>query len=325
MPRPIRHFTRRALCAACLALTLPAAMAWTDRPVKLIVPAPAGGTMDVVARIVANQLSTDIGQPVIVDNKPGAGGGIGVQALLQAPPDGNTLMMTASNVLTEIPHVMKMPFDPLKDVKPVTAIARAYMVLVGAPSLEAKDTKSLLAWVKANPGKISYASYSAGTASHYAGMILNQKAGLDMVHVPFPGSPPALQQVVGGQIPIMFDGMATSKPLIASGKLQAYGIASKSRSPQLPNVPTLAEQGFPELDYSNWVGVIASSQMNAPLTDKINAALIKAAGTAQVRDRLVAAGFDMEPLTPPAQLAASVRTDFDRNAATVKQFNIKLQ
>ena len=325
MTTPIRHFTRRAICAASLALALPAALAWTDKPVKLIVPAPAGGTMDVVARIVADQLGADIGQPVIVDNKPGAGGGIGVQALLQAQPDGNTIMMTASNVLTEIPHVMKASFDPLKDVKPVTAIARSYMVLVGAPTLEAKDTRSLLAWVKANPGKTSFASYSAGTASHYAGVILNQKAGLDMEHVPFPGSPPALQQVMGGQIPLMFDGMATSKPLIASGKVQAYGIASKTRSPQLPNVPTLAEQGFPELDYSNWVGVIASSQVNAQLTEKINAALVKAAGAAKVRDRLVAAGFDMEPLTPPAQLAASVRTEFERNAATVKQFNIKLQ
>lgn len=319
------HFTRRALCAASLVLALPAAVAWTDKPVKLIVPAPAGGTMDVVARIVADQLSADIGQPVIVDNKPGAGGGIGVQALLQAPVDGNTLMMTASNVLTEIPHVMKAPFDPLKDVKPVTAIARSFMVLVGAPTLEAKDTRSLLAWVKANPGKTSFASYSAGTASHYAGVILNQKAGLDMQHVPFAGSPPALQQVMGGQIPLMFDGMATSKPLIASGKVQAYGIASKTRSPQLPNVPTLAEQGFAELDYSNWVGVIASANLNAATTDRINAALVKASGAARVRDRLVAAGFDMEPLTPPAQLAASVRAEFERNAATVKQFNITLQ
>ena len=325
MPHQIRPFFRRVLCIASLALTVPVAMAWTDKPVKLIVPAPAGGTMDVVARIVADQLAADIGQPVIVDNKPGAGGAIGVQALLQAPADGNTIMMTASNVLTEIPHVMKMPFDPLKDIKPVTAIARAYMVLIGAPGLEAKDTKSLLAWVKSNPRKVSFASYSAGTASHYAGMILNQKAGLDMQHVPFAGSPPALQQVMGGQIPIMFDGMATSKPLIAAGKVQAYGIASRVRSTQLPQVPTMAEQGFPEIEYSNWVGVIASSQVSAAMTDKINAALVKSAGTAKVRDRLVAAGFDMEPLTPPAQLAASVKAEFDRNAATVKQFNIQLQ
>ncbi len=319
------RFTRRALCAATLALALPAALAWTDKPVKMVVPAPAGGTMDVVARIVAEQLSADIGQPVIVDNKPGAGGAIGVQALLSAPSDGNALMMTASNVLTEIPHVMKSSFDPLKDVKPVTAIARSYLVLIGSPTLEAKDTRSLVAWVKANPGKVSFASYSAGTASHYAGMILNQKAGLDMQHVPFPGSPPALQQVMGGQIPVMFDGMATTKPLAAAGKVQVYGIAAKSRSQQMPNVPTMAEQGYPEMDYSNWVGVIVGSNVPAPVVEKINAAVVKAASAPKVRDRLVAAGFDMEPLSPPAQLAASVKTEFDRNAAIVKQFNIKLQ
>lgn len=319
------HFTRRSLCAATLALALPAAMAWTDKPVKMVVPAPAGGTMDVVARVVAEQLSADIGQPVIIENKPGAGGGIGVQTLNAAPADGNTIMMTASNVLTEIPHVLKSGFDPLKDVKPVTAIARSTLVLIAAPNVPAKDTKALLAWVKANPGKTSFASYSAGSVSHYAGMILNQKAGLDMQHVPFAGSPPALQQVMGGQIPIMFDGMATTKPLAAGNKVQVLGVAAKARSPHLPNVPTMAEQGYPEMDYSNWIGVIVSAGVPAATVDKINAAVVKAAGAAKVRDRLVAAGFDIEPLTPPAQLAASVKTEFDRNAVIVKQFNITLQ
>ncbi len=325
MQFPTSRFTRRALCAATLALALPAAMAWTDKPVKMVVPAPAGGTMDVVARIVAEQLSADIGQPVIVDNKPGAGGAIGIQAMNAAPADGNTIMMTASNVLAEIPHVMKTGFDPLKDVKPVTAIARSYLVLIAAPAVPAKDTKALVAWVKANPGKVSFASYSAGTVSHYAGMILNQKSGLDMQHVPFAGSPPALQQVMAGQIPVMFDGMATTKPLAAGGKVQVLGIASKARSPQMPQVPTMAEQGYPEMDYSNWVGVIVSAGVPAETMDKINAAVVKASSVAKVRDRLVAAGFDMEPLTPPAQLATSVKAEFDRNAAIVKQFNITLQ
>jgi tripartite-type tricarboxylate transporter receptor subunit TctC len=318
-------FVCRSLCAVTLALTLPAAWAWTDKPVKMVVPAPAGGTMDVVARVVAEQLSADIGQPVIIENKPGAGGGIGVQALNAAPADGNTIMMTASNVLTEIPHVLKSGFDPLKDVKPVTAIARSSLVLIGAPSVPAKDVKALVAWVKTNPGKTSFASYSAGSVSHYAGMILNQKAGLDMQHVPFAGSPPALQQVLGGQIPIMFDGMATTKPLAAGNKVQVFGVAAKVRSPHLPNVPTMAEQGYPEMDYSNWVGVIVAAGVPAATVDKINAAVVKAAGAAKVRDRLVAAGFEMEPLTPPAQLSASVKTEFDRNAAIVKQFNITLQ
>ena len=220
---------------------------------------------------------------------------------------------------------MKTNFDPLKDIKPVATVASSSMVLVGAPDLPAKTVKDLIAFAKSKPGTLSFASYSAGTVSHYAGMIMNQKAGLDMQHVPFAGSPPALQQVMGGQIPIMFDGMATTKPLAAAGKVQVYGVASKARSPQMPNVPTMAEQGYPEMDYSNWVGVIVSGGVPAATVDKINAALVKAASVEKVKGRLVAAGFDMEPMTPPAQLAASLKTEFDRNAAIVKQFNIQLQ
>jgi tripartite-type tricarboxylate transporter receptor subunit TctC len=241
-----------------------------------------------------------------------------------AAPDGHTLMMTASNVLTEIPHVMKSGFDPLKDVKPVMAVARASMVLVGAPSLPAKDLQGLVQLVRSQPGKFSFASYSTGTASHYAGMILNQKAGLDMTHVPFAGSPPALTQVMGGQIPIMFDGMATAKTMIQSGRLQAYGVASKTRSPHLPNVPTFAEQGYPDLEFSNWVGLIVSGGVPAATLDQIHSAAVKAASTAKVRDRLLAAGFEVGVDTSPAQLAASVKAEFERNAAIVKAFDIRL-
>ncbi|MBT9550091.1 MAG: tripartite tricarboxylate transporter substrate binding protein [Hydrogenophaga sp.] len=315
---------RRTVCAAALALTLPAAHAWTDKPVRMVVPAPAGGTMDVVARIVAEQLAADIGQPVVVENKPGAGGAIAVQAMLAAPADGNTIMMTASNILTEIPHVMKTAFDPLKDVKPVTVIARASMVLIGAPNVPAKDLKGVIAWVKAHPGTVSFASYSAGTSSHYAGMILNQKAGLDMQHVPFAGSPPALVQVMGGQIPLMFDGMATSRKMIEGGKVQAYGVASKKRSPHLPNVPTLAEQGYPDLDFSNWVGIIVATSVPSAVVQKINAAVDKTAAAPKVRDRLLGAGFDAGGDETAEQMAQSLRADFERNAAIVKAFDIKL-
>lgn len=317
--------SRRTLCALALACAMPAAMAWTGKPVRLLVPAPAGGTMDVVARILADQLSQDLGQPVIVDNKPGAGGVIAVQNMLAAPADGQTLILTASNVLTEIPHVMKTNFDPLKDVKPVAVVARGTLVLVGSPNLPPKDVKSLVAYVKEHPGKISFASYSTGTVSHYAGVILNQKAGLDMQHVPFPGSPPALAQVMGGQIPILFDGMATSKGLIAAGKLQAYGVASQTRSMHLPQVPTMAEQGYPDIDFSNWVGVIAAKGTSAQTIDMIHAAVVKAAASQKVRDRLASAGFEVggDSMTP-AQLTQSVKADFDRNAGIVKAFGIQL-
>ena len=322
-PRSARRTFALMAAAIVTSLSLPA-LAWTGKPVRMIVPAPAGGTMDVVARVVADQLSADLGQPVIVDNKPGAGGAIAVQAMRAAPADGQTIMVTASNVLTEIPHVMKTGFDPLKDVQPVATIVRAVPVLVSAAGTPAADLKELIAYIKARPGQLSFASYSAGTSSHYAGMILNQKAGLDLQHVPFPGSPPALTQLLGGQPLIMFDGIATSLPLINGGKLKVYGVANKQRSTHLPNVPTLAEQGYPDVDFSNWVGVIVASGVPAPVVDKMNAALLNVARSAKVKERLVSVGFEPTDNRTAAQMAQALKQEFERNAGIVKAFNIQL-
>lgn len=321
MPRPTLR-ARPLLLATLAALTLTPALAWTQKPVRLVVPAPAGGTMDTLARVLGDQIATAIGQPVIVDNRPGAGGSIAWQAVKSAPADGQTLMVTASNVLTEIPHVMKTAFEPLRDAKPIAMAARAGMVLVGAPKLPAKDLKGLLAYLKAHPGQHSHASYSAGTSSHYAGAILNQQAGLDLQHVPFAGSPPALAQVMGGQISVMFDGIPTAKPLIATGKLVAYGVASKQRSPQLPQVPTLAEQGFPELNFSNWVGVVGASGLSAELADKIHAVVASAVASPKFRERITAAGFDPAEDLSPAQLGLLMQADYERNAAIVRTHRI---
>lgn len=318
-----RQTIRRTLCAALACVVMPMALAWTNKPVRILVPAPAGGTMDVFARLIADQLAIEIGQPVVVDNKPGAGGAIAVQAMRAAAPDGQTLMITASNVLTEIPHVMKTNFDPLKDVRPVAIVARAGMVLVGSPNLPAKDLKGLISYLKANPGKFSFASYSTGTSSQYAGMIFNQKAGLDLQHVPFPGSPPALTQVIGGQIPIMFDGIVTSKSMIASGHLHAYGVAAKTRSPQLPDVPTMAEQGYPDINFSNWLGVVATFNVPNDLIEKIHATVARVAAQPKVKERMMANGFDPADDQPPAQLAQAVRDEYTRNAAIVKAFHIQ--
>ena len=321
----LSQFGRKALLALLGAACVPAALAWTDKPVKLLVPAPAGGTIDVIARMLADQLVADTGQAMVVDNKPGAGGAIAVQALRAAPADGQTVLVTASNVLTEIPHVLKGGFDPLKDVKAIGIIARANMVMIAAPNAPAKDLKSFVAYTKKNPGTVNFASYSAGTISHYAGMIMNQKAGLDMVHVPFAGSPPGLAQVMGGQIPVMFDGVATSRNLIATGKVQAWAVASSKRLSVLPDVPTMTELGYPELNFSNWLGVVVSPNMPAEMQEKIHKAVRNVALNPKFRGRMFAAGFEAaEDWTIP-QLSDSVRVDFERNGAIVKQFNIKLQ
>jgi tripartite-type tricarboxylate transporter receptor subunit TctC len=312
------------LTAAFAVLSPASAGAYTDKPVKMIVPAPPGGTIDVMARIVGDQLARDIGQPVVVENKPGAGGSIAAKYLLSQPADGQTLMVTASNVLTEVPHVLQGGFDPLKDVRPLALMARSSMLFIAAPQFPARDAKEAIAYVKAHPGQVSFASYSAGTASQYAGVILNKAAGLDMQHVPYPGSAPALAQVMGGQIPLMFDGAVTSKAPIAAGKVRLLAVAAKARLPDFPGVPTLAELGYPELDFSNWVGVIASSRMPAPLAEKIHAALQKVAANAAVRERLVGVGFEPMQERSLAQAQSELREEYERNAGIVKTFHIKL-
>lgn len=315
---------RNILISLAGAFAMSSAMAWTDKPVKMLVPAPAGGNIDVIARLVADQLTTDLGQPMVVENKPGAGGAIAVQVLRSAPADGQTVMMIASNVLTEIPHVLKGGFDPLKDVKPVGIVARGNLVMIAAPNVPAKDFKGFVAYAKKNAGSLGFASYSAGTISHYAGMILNQKAGLDLQHVPFQGSPPALAQVMGGQIPMMFDGYATSRNLIATGKVQAYAVASKHRLSQLPEVPTLNELGYPDLEFSNWMGVIVSSGVSPELQEKIHKAVRNVALNPKFRGRMFASGFEGAEDWSIQQLTQAAKTEFERNAAIVKQFNIQL-
>ncbi len=321
--RPTRLRYAATAIAAVLTLSVSTAMAWTNKPVRMLVPAPAGGTMDVIARLLADQLSTDLGQPVVVDNKPGAGGGIAISTMLAAPPDGQTIMVTATNVLTEVPHVLKTPYNTMKDIRPLAAVARSRLLLVGAPTLPAKDFKSLVNYVHANPGKLSFASYSAGTASHYAGVIMNQKAGMDLAHVPFAGSSPALVQVMGGQIAVMYDGMVTSLPMIRAGKLQAYAVASKSRSPLLPQVPTFAELGYPDVEFSNWVGVIASSRVPVELAQKIQAATYKAAAAPKVQERMQALGYEPMREQTLMQLGQSLNEEYERNAAIVKTFHIQ--
>lgn len=311
--------------ALAAALPLGSALAFTDKPVKLIVPAPPGGTIDVFARIISDQLAHEIKQPVVVENRPGAGGALAVKYMLSQPADGNTMLVTVTNILTEVPHVLKGGFDPMKDVRPVSQMARSVMVFIASPQFPAKDAKEAIAYVKAHPGQLSFASYSQGTASQYAGAILNQKAGLDMQHVPFPGSSPALAQVMGNQIPLMFDGSVTTKPLVPSGKVKLLAVAYKSRLPDYPNVPTMAELGYPELDFSNWAGVFASAKTPQPLLEKINATLQKVNASQAVQARYVSTGF--EPIKQERtleQLSTELQAEYNRNGEIVKNYGIKL-
>jgi tripartite-type tricarboxylate transporter receptor subunit TctC len=323
--RTFGQWLLRMLPGVAAALLAAPAAGWTDKPVRFIVPAPPGGTADAAARIVAERIAASIGQPVIVENKPGGGGAIAIHALMSAPADGQTLFVGAQNVLTEVPLVLKVSFDPFKDLKPVAEMARSSLVLVAHPGFKADTPKEVIAYARANPGKVSYASYSAGTVSHYAGLVLNKNAGIDLMHVPYKGSPPALQDVVGGQVALMFDGLVTSLPLIRSGKLKAIAIASRARSSLLPQVPTFVELGYADFEFGNWIGAIASARMSPELLERINGEIVKAVSAQDLRSRLAGLGFEQAPPSTPAQLDLSVRSDYERNAGIVKAFDIKFE
>ncbi|HEY6511852.1 MAG TPA: tripartite tricarboxylate transporter substrate binding protein [Burkholderiaceae bacterium] len=320
---PFLRRLRHAACVAVLALGLPA-WAWPDKIVKIVTPAPPGGSTDVLARLIADSLASETGQTVIVENKPGAAGSIAVRAMLSGAMDGHTLLVAPNNLVSEAPLAVKQTFDPFNDVQPISAVANSCLVLVGNADLPAKNMKGLVEYAKGQRGKLSYASFSAGTASHYAGLVLNAKEDLDMQHIPFPGAPPALAQVIGGQIPLMFDSLISSKPHIQSGKLVAYGYASKARSASMPQLPTLAEQGYPDISFCNWTGVYGAGKLPSELVDKIHAALAKATATAKFRERLATVGFEPAAAQSPSQLAQGLRADYERNAGILKTAGIKL-
>lgn len=302
------RFALGALLLACSSL----AQAWPERAIKLIVPAPPGGNMDVPARIFANFLSKEVGQPVIVENKKGAGGAIGVQAMLNAPADGHTILYTSSNVLTEIPHVMKPPFDPMKDVLPVAALTQYRYLLVVAPDYPANDLAGMVKQLKAAPDKSSFASPSPGTIAQRGGEIINRKLGVNMLHVPFSGTPPALLAVMSNQVTMYLDSVVTSGPLLQGGKLKALAIAGTTRYPEMPQVPTFSEQGFPEFnDFSSWQGIAVSPKVPAAVVEQLYAVTRRIAGQATFRESIAKLRF--EPILPDSlqQFAQRLQSDYD--------------
>lgn len=316
---------RALVCALSLCVSAGSACAWTTKPVRVIVPAVAGGSMDVVARVLSEQLSKDVGVPFFVDNKRGAGGNVAMAAMLSSPADGQTIMVAFDNILTEIPHVIKQNFSPSNDIRPVAAFARSGFVLVGSTALPPKNFKGLITYLKARPQQDSFASYAVGSASHYAGVMLSNATGLQLQHVPFLGSPPALVQVMGGQTPIMVDGLITSLPLIRGGKLRPYAVIAPHRLPALPDVPTFAELGYPDINqFSNQAVAIVAAGVALELVEKIRAAVDKAAATPVVQKQLAALG--LEPTQPQSveALEKAEKNGYARIGKIVKDFKVNL-
>lgn len=317
---------RRWLAASTLATLLPHrafAQAFPSKPLRIVAAGPAGATADLIARLITEPLAKALGQTAIVDPKPGAAGAIAVGDLIQAPHDGHTLLVAVNSLVSEIPHIVKLRIDMRKELMPVAELARGGLVLVGNPSFPAKTLAELIAYVKANPGKVNVASYSAGTLSHVLGLLLNQAAGIDLTHVGYKGSTPALTDVMGGHVPLMFDGIGTSLPLIKSGKLKAFAVSTPRRSPVLPDVPTFTELGFPKLEALAWMGLWCPPDVPAPVQARVRAATLEALKLPAVRERLLELGFEVGTPRAVAEIEAGLKADYERVGAVLQAIGFK--
>lgn len=310
----------QALSTSPLALALPSAFGQTfpDRPVRVVVPFAAGNTLDTSLRQVAEVFKVNTGQPIVVDAKPGGSGIIAAQAVKNAPPDGYTLLLCNTSMFTINPHTFaSLPYDPDKNFKPVTGFLGAAMVLAVNADVPAKTLAEFIAWTKANPGKVSYASFTAGNSSHFAGIILNQRAGIDMLHVPFNGTPPAVTALLSGTVNAAFVPMMAVKQHVDSGKLKVLAITTPKRSAHMPNLPTFREQGFPDLEIYIWSGLAAPANTPDAVIARLNTEFNKVLNSKQIKDQWDTVGFEPLPSTPQ-EFKAFYQAESKRWAEAVK-------
>lgn len=315
--------TRRRLLTLPIALpaawhaALPAQEVWPTKPVTLIVPQAAGGANDTVARAFGQRLSSAIGQPVVIENRAGAGGNVGTAQAARAAKDGHTLMLTAQSAQTINPALYKNPgFDPIKDFEPVMSVGTAPYLLVANPAFPAKDLRELIAYAKARPGRVDFASAGNGTLNHLLGVMLNQRAGLHLVHIPYRGAAAAATDVVAGQVPITFGSFPGVMPFVKSGQLKVIGVATEKRTRLAPDLPTLNET-LPGFFANSWYGLFAPAGTPKAIVDRIAAEGAKVLASPELAERLAGQGAEPAPSTP-AELSKLLQDDLKRWAAIVK-------
>lgn len=315
------------LCGAALlfATTFAGAQDYPSRPVRFVVPYAPGGSTDTLARSIGTKLTDHLGQQVVVDNRPGANGDIGMTIVARAPSDGYTIVLgyIANLGIGPALHV-KNPYDPVKDFASITQVASASNIVVVHPSLPAKNLKELIAWSKANPKKLSFASAGVGSIGHLTGELLNNMTGSDMLHVPYKGSGQAISDLVGGHIKMMISGMASTLPHVRSGKLIGVATTGIKRTPATPEIPTLAESGFPGLEASSWFGVQAPAGTPRAVVMRLNADIRKTLQDPAVQKRLAGVGFEIVSGTPE-QFTAYIKSEMIKWAKVVKAAGIKPQ
>ncbi|WP_151447655.1 Bug family tripartite tricarboxylate transporter substrate binding protein [Lacisediminimonas profundi] len=323
----IKTATRRLIISMAVAMALPAvclAQAYPTKQIKIIVGYAPGGTTDIIARVLANRLTTTMGQTVIVENRAGAGGNIGAEAVAKAAPDGYTLQMGTAGNMTVTPSIYpNMPFDTVRDFQPISLVATLPNLMVVNPKVPAKNVQEFVAWAKARPGQVFFASSGTGNTPHMTAELFNIAAGLQMVHVPYKGSGPALTDLIGGNgVHVMLDNMPSAIGYARNGSLRALAVTSPKRVSSEPNVPTISESGYPDFQVVTWFGLFAPAKTPAHIVEMLHREVAEAVRSPEVAKKLLDLGAEPTSNTP-AEFAALVKSDIAKWSKVVKAANIK--
>jgi tripartite-type tricarboxylate transporter receptor subunit TctC len=294
------------------------AQTYPSKSIRMVVPFPPGGTTDILARTIGQKMAEDWGQPVVIDNRPGAGGNIGSDLVAKAPPDGYTLLMGTISTHAINPSLYKkLPFDPARDFAPISRVGTLPNILIVHPSVPVKSVKELIELAKSKPGDLNFASSGVGTSLHLSGELFNSMAGVKLVHIPYKGSSPALADLLGGQVKIMFDNLPSALPHVKAGKLKPLAVTSTKRVAVLPEVPTVSESGLPGFEVTSWFAVYAPAKTPKDIVTKLNGEIVKILRSADVKDKLAQLGVDAAPTTPE-ELATFAKAETEKWGKVVK-------
>ena len=312
-----------ALCFAAAQATF--GQSYPTRPIKLVVPFPPGGGSDPVARIVGEKVGEALGQPVVIENRPGANGTVGNALVAKAEPDGYTLLLGAAGALTVAPHVYKkVQFDTLKDFEPISLAGTVPFILAVYPGVPVNSLRELTAFAKANPGKLNFGSSGTGGLPHLAGEIYKSMAGVDIVHVPYKGGGPAITALITGEVQVLFSDVGLMVPLLKAGKIKAIAVTSDVRSAAVPDIPTMKESGLPAYQISTWWGILAPAGTPRPIIDKLNAEVRKALELPDVKERFATMWVVPSPTTTE-QFATRIHQEYDKWAQVVKEAKVEAE
>ncbi len=305
-------------------VTSTAAQGYPNKPVRIVVPTAPGGGVDILSRLVAQKLGETLGQQFVIDNRPGAGANIGTALVAKSPADGYTLLMVPSSISISASLYRKLPYDAVKDLAPIALVAATPYFVVLHPSVPAASVRELVTLAKSRPGELTYASGGSGTASHLAGEMLKKMVGIDLVHVPYKGVGPAVTDVLAGHVSLFFAGLPASGSHIKAGKLKAIAIADAKRSPLMPQLPTIAESGYPGYAVENWLGMLAPAGTPADIISRLNGNIVRMINTAEVSERLAALGF--EPVgSTPEQFAAQLKSEIAKWAKVIQETGVRAE